>query len=160
VTAHLYKKGPHFKTYGKRFGTCARAGGYIANIYDQGPGPDHARISKHCNLNKMQTIYIIRNTCGCVGWVALPKSLPLALEVAASSPADYQSFKPLSRGHMPAIDWATCFHSIRHKQATCHTPIRRPSANQHLPCVVWPCQLIPTTCRMDLPRQHPYGLYS
>jgi hypothetical protein len=97
----VIQKGAMFKTYGKRFGMCVHVGGYIANIYDRGPGlspsPDRARISKHCNLNKMQTIYIIRNTCGCVGWAALPKALPLALEVTGLNPTDYQNFKPLSR---------------------------------------------------------------
>jgi hypothetical protein len=96
----LIQKVPCFKTYGKRFGTHTHTGGYIANIYDREPGlspsPDRACISKHCNLNKMQTIYIIRKTCGCTSWAALPKALPLALEVTGSSPADYQSFIPLS----------------------------------------------------------------
>jgi hypothetical protein len=87
---------------------------------------------------------------------------------------------------MAAIDWATCHHPIRHKQATCQETIHRPTSNQHLPrvvrpcqlspatcqetihgptsnqhlpCVIQPYQLIPATCRMALPRQHLYGLY-
>jgi hypothetical protein len=81
VTTRSYKKGPHFKTYGKRFGTRTCAGGYIANIYDRGPGlspgPDRAPISKHCNSNKFLNIYIIRTIVGTPVGRPFPKLFPL-----------------------------------------------------------------------------------
>jgi hypothetical protein len=42
------------------------------------------------------------------------------------------NFKPFNRGHVAAIDWATCHHSICCKQAMSPTNC----ANSYLPCVV------------------------
>jgi hypothetical protein len=44
------------------------------------------------------------------------------------------NFKPIYRGHMAAIDWATCHHSIHCKQAM--SPANCP--NSYLPRVVRP----------------------
>jgi hypothetical protein len=47
------------------------------------------------------------------------------------------NFKPINRGYVAAIDWATCRHSIHCKQAT--SPAN--CANSCLPCVVRPSTL-------------------
>jgi hypothetical protein len=44
------------------------------------------------------------------------------------------NFKPIYRGHVAVIDWATCRHSIHCKQAM--SPANFP--NSFLPRVVWP----------------------
>jgi hypothetical protein len=44
------------------------------------------------------------------------------------------NFKPINRGHVATIDWATCHHSIRCKQAMSSANCE----NRFLPCVVRP----------------------
>jgi hypothetical protein len=44
------------------------------------------------------------------------------------------NFKPINRGHVMAIDGATCYHSIRFKQAMSPANYE----NSYLPCVIRP----------------------
>jgi hypothetical protein len=92
---------------------------------------------------------MLSTTCGRAGWVALPKALPCS-EVVGSNLANNITFKPISRRHVVAIDWATCRHPIRCKQATSYANC----PHDCLPRVIWPCHVL-----YGLPRQHPYELY-
>jgi hypothetical protein len=119
-----------------------------------------------CNLNKLKTIYMLRTIGGCVGWATLPKALPLSqrsrgrvlLTTQVLNHCLGDTWWPLLRPHV-TNPFATNMPRVRRRFV-------HMSSNQHLPCVIQPCQLSfchmsygPTTCRMALPRQHPYGLY-
>jgi hypothetical protein len=60
------------------------------------------------------------------------------------------NFKPIYRGHVATIDWATCRHPIRYKHAMSYANC----PHNCLPCVVWPA-----TSAYDLPCQRLYRLY-
>ena len=65
-----------------------------------------------------------------------PKLYPCS-EVAGSNPTNNINFKPLSRWHVAAIDWAMCRHPIHCKQAKSYANC----PHDFLQCVIWPCHM-------------------
>jgi hypothetical protein len=118
-------------------GLTAHSNGHMQYIYNHGPGliPDPVCTPIHIisNSNKIKCIYMLSNTCGCTGWVALPKALPCS-KVTGSTPANNIIFKLIYRWHMEAIDWAMCCYPIHCKQATSYANC----PHNCLPLIVWP----------------------